>query len=371
MRSLLTVIAATSLTVGLIAQSQAPVYKAVPPQYAGTYSLLTGELTQSTTFGPSTLYNNNSLTNYYSIPGLDQEWIDEGRFCGQEDVQINGFNFTYCSTQADPTQNSGTITFTFYDDLVICTGPTNGGNYVNGGFLCAYDVVGLPLGDPNGGIQCWIVTIDLVGGFECTPYLSSQTCYASDLTADEANGKLFGWGIIPRDNNTGPWLASGGKGSDNSFVWFDQLGIFQGCFWFGGAPFASFAFTAFGPAEKTEAYYPCNPVPTPGTDSDNTLFVINSNAGGILSTSYSGDVLNAFIIAGAVPNDQTVGALGTLLISLPPLFPTPEDYGGGTYSNTPVGMTAYIQVVETANGLPPNMGNLPNAWSQGYCITFQ
>lgn len=355
-----TIVITSSLAFG---QSKIPVYKAAPPKFAGTYDMATGKLSQSNTSGPRILYNNNTLTNYYSVPGADQEWIDEGQFCGQESVQINGFNFAYCSTEADATQNSGNITFTFYDDFTICAGPTHGGNFANGGFVCAYDIVGLPLGDPNGVIQCWIVTIDLSGGFECPNALATQ----SQLSADESNGKLFGWGFIPRQNNTGPWIATGGKGADNAFVWFDAFGIFQGCFWFGGTPFASFAIAFFAPPIGTFCYYPAGPE----QEDDNVFFKIIGNADGELKTTYAGNAGKAYILASPRADNLVLGE-GTMLVEPPVVAPTPLPYGGGVFNKMlPIGSRYYLQVVETENGLPPSFTNIPNAWSQGYCVIFR
>lgn len=52
-------------------QSQVPVYKAVPPKFAGVYDPIKGELTGMNLSSTTTIYNNNTLTNYYSVPGLD------------------------------------------------------------------------------------------------------------------------------------------------------------------------------------------------------------------------------------------------------------------------------------------------------------
>lgn len=346
-----------------LAQAQIPIQKPVAPQFAGTYKVSEGKLTSASNTRANfvSIYNNNTLTNYYSVPGIDQEWVDEGQFCGQSERQITCFDFVYCSTEPDPSQNSGTITFTFYDEFTICAGPSNGGNFANGGFVCAYDVVGLPLGDPNGVIQCWIVSVDLSGGFECTSDLTVG------LTADEANGKLFGWGIIPRNNNTGPWLASGGKGADNAFVWFDSFGIFQGCFWFGGVPFASFSMQLYGWRDGWKCYL--SPTPSPcsvevdGTENSPdvwTISILNPNGAydyyAVVSTS------PADITLPSMPCQVLVNPAGILV---PPVqIPTP---GSLTVDISPgSGLTLYFQAFAVAAGSgPPSASNLPLGASIG------
>ena len=67
---------------------------------------------------------------------------------------MNSFDFTYCSATPDATGNSISIGITFYDENVFCAGPTFTGA------SCLYDILGLPGGDANGALQCWIVTID-------------------------------------------------------------------------------------------------------------------------------------------------------------------------------------------------------------------
>lgn len=374
LRTLLSVAAVATLAASLSAQSQVPVYKAVAPQFAGTFDPGTGTLIPGggSRLGPDSIYNNNILTNYYSVPGQDQEWIDEGQLCDRgflRDEQINGFNFTYCSTEADPTQNSGTITFTIYDDYTICAGPTNGGNFANGGFICAYDIVGLPLGDPNGVVQCWIVTIDLMGGFECPNGIENSACDLGRLTTDEANGKLFGWGIIPRNNNTGPWLAAGGKGADNAFTWFDQFGIFQGCFWFGGAPFASFAFQAFGNPENCIALNPCAPLPN---DNLEVAVIPNGNIRDfVVNNPQPGETY--WLVASTLCGPELPLPTGmTVLVNVPTIVPqTPAQMFGNQIQVTgpPVGRV-YFQVVCTPNQNPPSPSNLPVRGSQIFCEVF-
>ncbi|KAA3605158.1 MAG: hypothetical protein DWQ01_21450 [Planctomycetota bacterium] len=364
-RTLLAAAAVLTLSASVAAQTQVPVSKAVTPKHAGVYKMATGELVPATPgerSGPVVIFNASELTNYYSVPGLDQEWLDEGSLLDRNPgnvEQMNGMEFVYCSTEADATQNSGTVTFAFYDDTIVCSGPSNGGNFALGGYLCAYDIVGLPLGDANGAIQCWIVTVDLMCGFECPPDLSF------DWATDNANTKLFGWSFIPRNDNTGPWLTKGGtqaSGIDNSFVWFDQFGALVGCFWFGGTPFANFAMKMWGNDAGVRHY---NAV-APGAADDYCMSMLDAGAGNYTFdiTDAAGTSVGGWLVASLGAGELPVAG-GHLMIALPNLPPTPVPVaaGGSTYA-VPAG-TFYLQGVGTANGGPPSAGNLPNHWSNG------
>ena len=251
-RIAITAAAVIALAASTAAQQQAPVHKAVTPKYAGTYKVATGEFVPASqernAAGTVVIFNNTTPTNYYSVPGANQEWIDEGILndrnnCDTE--QLACFEVIYCST--DPAA-SGTIIYTFYDETIECTGPTGG---VPGQPNCAYALSGLPMGTPTGGIQCWIVTVDL-NGVECP----DNTGASFRSTGAHAANPLFGWGILPQLNNTGPWLRKGGKGTTNDFVWYDRnAGTNVGCFWFGGVPFASFSMKMWGYQPRGIQYY--------------------------------------------------------------------------------------------------------------------
>ncbi len=241
--------AALVLASGVAAQHK-PVFKRsdVTPVFAGTcHPALGFQPHQTQRLGPESIWNNNILTNYYSYGGADQEWIDEGLLIDRNSLgssgsreQINGFNFTYCSAVPDPGTGVVSTTITFYDENVVCNGPPNWPSAE-----CGYILSGLPGGDPNGALQCWTVSVDLVGGgFEC------------DLTTDEANNRLFGWGGAYHVDDTGPWLAVGGQGELALFVWFDPTnsnGSFLGCWW--GPPFGSFAMQLYGNPRNAFANY--------------------------------------------------------------------------------------------------------------------
>ena len=265
-RNILTGAAALALITGATAQQkqQMTVNKATAtPQFAGQYHPSTGLVQPQggiAKLGPDSIYNNNALTNYYSVPGADQEWIDEGVLADRNSTstdQINGMNFTYCSSDSNP-NGIGSV-FTIYDETVRCAGPASWPTAD-----CAYGLAGLPGGN-NGNLACWIVSIDLTG-FEC------------NLATDASGNKLFGFANTWDNGNTGPWLSDGGLGNDNSFVWFDTLqnnanNAFLGCYWFGGQPHAGFATEFFGNPVETTSYSSAG---GPGAD-DSLLLTLDAS----------------------------------------------------------------------------------------------
>jgi hypothetical protein len=268
-RNILTGAAVIALISGATAQQkqQMNVQKAsVNPTFAGVYHPSTGLVSgngNTAKSGPDELYNNNALSNYYSIPGTDQEWVDNGLLADRNHdsaEQINGFNFTYCSAAANSVDN----VIRFYDESVYCGGPTNWPTAD-----CSYDIPGLP-GGSNGNLACWIVTMDLCGGFEC------------DLTTTAAQNRSFGWSSTWNDASTGPWIADGGAGQTDSFTWWDTNAAnansgYQGCFWFGGIPWAGFAMAAVGNPVETTSYSSAG---GPGADDSLCLSMDVSAQGG-------------------------------------------------------------------------------------------
>lgn len=112
------------------------------------------------------------------------------------------------------------------------------------------------MGQPS-GLGCWGVGIDLEGGFECT------TDPARMFRTHDASGaaRHFGWSFGSNPgynsrNDCGPILAlpcpqpvannGCGSGNQNLFFWHDPAGIWTGCSWFGGVPWAGFEMTIYG-----------------------------------------------------------------------------------------------------------------------------
>lgn len=212
------------------------------PQYAGIYHPAHGLRNPDldTRSGPVLIYNNFDLSNYYSIPGAHQEWIDTGAFLPRNTdsrEQVNGMSFLYCSSEDAP--NGINTVFRLYDETIVCAGPPTWP-----AADCSYSIPGLPGGD-NGNLACWRVAVDLTG-FEC------------NLTTDASGTRLFGFSHTWQNSTTGPWLSSGGLGNNNSFVWFDTTApnansAFMGCYWFGGQPHLGFACALTGSPAETRA----------------------------------------------------------------------------------------------------------------------
>lgn len=359
-----------------LTQTPPALSKTISPQFAGTYQMSTGKFL-SKAKSPQTirtvLYNNTIRSNYYSYGGAFQEWIDEGGLRDRgsfRNEQILAIQFSYCSTYPDPTQNSGSMTISIYDETVLCGGP--GGNFVNGGYVCAYDIVGVPLGNSNGQLQCWDIQVDLTGGYECPSTLSNQACHLGDLTTDDAADKLFGWSVIAHQDNTGLWIAEGGRNTENGFDWFDETGMYLGCYWFGGPPFLSFYIKLLGDMNPDGRFYrPC------ASNSFHELFLDHENVGG---TEYLWSIHNAspaediYLFAAFRP-DERVAPTGTALLNRDfLLFPLPTLVGQGPAATlltdlAPLsGKQLYIQAVSVGHGSgPPNQANPPTQWSNGYC----
>ncbi len=68
------------LVSGLVAQQELTLKKVgVAPVHAGTYHPALGfQPNQTLRLGPESIWNNNRLSNYYTISPTDQEWVDEG-----------------------------------------------------------------------------------------------------------------------------------------------------------------------------------------------------------------------------------------------------------------------------------------------------
>jgi len=206
--------------------------KAVTPQYAGTFSPLTGFVPESKhhRIGTAEVYNNTALSSYFMTAlGPDQEFIDNfivSSVNGTGAEVVDGMEYVYCSS--DTNSNGVYETITVYDDSVYCAGPTNWPV-----FDCGYGIAGLP-GGVNGALACWVVTLDLAG-VEC------------NLT--EGHGGHAGWGQIWDNSATGPWLAGGGLGQTPTYTWFDHsqpnANAFQGCQFITGTSATGFSMAMY------------------------------------------------------------------------------------------------------------------------------
>jgi len=183
--------------------------------------------------GQRLILNNSALTPYYTLPGVDQEWVDDyylQDLATDHTEQVNGMEFIYCSSDANP--NGVQVTMTFYDESVYCAGPVNWPVAD-----CSYSIPGLPGGN-NGSLACWAVILDF-WGVEC------------NLSTDTFGTQLMGWGQVWDNSTSGSWIARGDPGRTNYFTWWDTTApnanaAFQGCYWFGAPPDASFYIRLFG-----------------------------------------------------------------------------------------------------------------------------
>ena len=223
----------------LLPQQSAPftIHKATTAKSAGTFSPVSGFVSSKhNRVGNAEVLNNAVLSQYYMLgPGPDQEWVDNNILSdstGDGEELVDGFEFLYCSTDTNP--NGVWTTITIYDESVYCQGPTNWPVAD-----CSYQVYGLP-GSSNGATECWKVLVDLAGGSECS------------LT--DGHGGHCGWGSIWDNPNTGPWLASGGKGQTPTYTWFDHTqppgSAFQGCQSITGSSATGFCMTMYASLEE-------------------------------------------------------------------------------------------------------------------------
>lgn len=208
------------------------------PQYAGVYHPATGLQPggNGARFGPELIWNSHRLGNYYSVPGADQEWIDEGVLPvrhAEPVEQINGMRFTYCTTVSSTNGLSGVVRF--YDETAGCSGPLDWP-----ASDCEFAIAGLPGAGQGNSLTCWTVDLDL-SGFEC------------DLPVDPAQTQLFGWSMTWAHHDTGSWLTSHPMppGGECYFTWFDRTEssyntAFLGCYWFSCIPPEQFACALYG-----------------------------------------------------------------------------------------------------------------------------
>jgi hypothetical protein len=368
---LLATAAAVALAAALPAQGTLQAKKInVPVQYVGTYHMATDTWTGGTRVGTFVLYNCTTPGNYYSNVGnsfatnADHLWIDEGELLDTNEgrvTQVSGFDFAYCSTDLDPTGNGGSVGVLFYDDHGSCaTGETA---------TCAYLLSGLPL-STTGNTACWAVAVDLAGGFECST--DNTAMFRTAGNTGKANA-AFGWafsanpGVAGR-NNTGPILdlpcaqplsgcpavdTSGLQGNQNFFAWEDPAGVWTGCYWFGGVPWASFSMQMYS-----------------GSAGANTLaYGYGTNANTLTSTSWvpglsvtftsttSTGGAGVYFLASLATGNLNLGSSGTLVVSTSFLPPTPLPMPGGVLTvPAPVGVpnTVYVQAAETTGPANPS-----------------
>jgi len=364
LRSIATGVALLGFMAGATAQQQtlAPgtANRTVAPQH-GVYKMESGfELVQTTPrTGPDTLFSNDGGEYYYDT--LNQspsfEWVDEGSFPqtgvnGTE--QINELVWNYCSTEPDDpggvALNPGSVML-MYNDTVFNTGPTGWPT-----FQCGYAIGGLPQWDGNPlGINCWVITLDLSGGFECT--------LPQELTLGGA--EPFGYSNTYLAANTGPVFGSTtGYGVVDGMELYDLTqpagAEHQGNFFLGGGPHAQWNLnmTFNGYANDTQAYYSAAPLAN-DTVQWNTSGEVRGGAlaGWVVENPDGVSNYGMLVSNGAADSPVVAGGTASLLVNAGGLLTSPIPMGtAGSFGvNLPpsVPSNIFTQAVQHTGALSP------------------
>jgi hypothetical protein len=258
LRSSLVFSSALILCATASAQQQVQAMKVISPiRDAGTYHVATGTWTRTgngANLGPDTIFAATAPSGYFGTGWEGAEGVDEGILPStsnplggtQDCYDIDGFQFAYCSF-ADTT----TWTINLYDGYTACDQPDAPANCLN----MAGSVANMAL--PTGS-ACWMVTIDLSGGYEIGMGADGTAACAPGYQGALSGLDHFGWGAVWTTGNgglTGPILdgydpnwAPEGEGTcyNTNVTCFagatglgaqDLFGIgapLSGCFWFGG-----------------------------------------------------------------------------------------------------------------------------------------
>jgi hypothetical protein len=184
-----------------------------PLRDAGTYHVATGTWTRAGVgqpqLGPDVIYNASRTSGYFVNMSLweNEAIVDEGilpstsnpLFAATQDIyKIDGFQFAYCSL-------AGSVdwTFRFYESYVPCTKPSSPGN------VCISESGQVQLTGLPGAGACWLVTVDLAGGYEICMEADGGTC-APGYQGPATGLDHFGWSAtFVTDNGapTGPFVA--------------------------------------------------------------------------------------------------------------------------------------------------------------------
>jgi hypothetical protein len=178
LRSSLLVASAAILCTAASAQQTIQAKKVLGPvRDAGIYHVATGTWTRggsTSNISPTYIYRNDASSGYFGTGWDNCKGVDEIMIPGttnpqsgpQETYTIDGMAFSYCKLGA------GTIDweFCFYDSYVPCDDPNTPASCI-----CqlpeVYTFIGLP-----GGSACWILTVDLAGGYELCMSADGGVC---------------------------------------------------------------------------------------------------------------------------------------------------------------------------------------------------
>lgn len=272
-----------------------------PIKHAGIFHVATGTWTRNASLanvtGPDQIYNNTCMPVYYTLMGKSESYQhrsripspsgpttpsiyygtaqnDEAPGC-QTSYTVNGYQFAYCSNRS-----TGRVTWTheFANSYTVCGA---------GDMIPDYTVVvtGLPVGSTTGGLQCWIVDVDLSGNSGGGIVLSAD---GDGTYQGPSDVEQFGFSLTqntpltgspPNQVGTGPIIAgdftwTGGAlvglltpctGTDGT-IWDNPINLGEqgtgmasnnfyriaatpgpvtvpsgpGCYWFGGNPWGDF-----------------------------------------------------------------------------------------------------------------------------------
>jgi hypothetical protein len=291
LRSSLVAASAVLLCTVASAQQQIQAKKTLGPvRDAGVYHMATKTWTRGggqSNISPDYIYRNDASSGYFGVGWENCLGTDEIQLPGptnpaggpRDSYTLDGYTFGYCKLGA------GTIDWTFlwFDSYVPCDDVCSPVNCICQ-IPVQHDILGLP-----GGSACWLVTIDLAGGYEICMSADGAPCapgFQGDGTLDygacshcwsTADGATAG----PILNGDPTWVPNGdgtcyqpgfgnacglltgtGLGAQDLFGVCDggkpiPCALSPGCYWFGGyinnngcglpsnVPFASFNLCLF------------------------------------------------------------------------------------------------------------------------------
>lgn len=298
LRSSLVAASAVLLCTAATAQQQIQAKKNLGPMRdAGVYHMATQTWTRGggqSNISPDCVYRNDASSGYFGVGWENCKGVDEVMLPGttnpfngsQEAYLIDGYSFCYCKLGA------GTVDWQYcwFDSYVpcddVCT-PVN--------CICQIPVIHNIAGLP-GGSACWLVTLDLAGGYEicisadggtCAPlyqgggsgldYGAVGHCWSSSdgglagpcLDGDPTwHPRGDGTCYNPGFGNVCAQTTATGLGAADLFGVCDggkpiACGLSPGCYWFGGyvnnngcglasnIPFAQFTLCLFADCTQT------------------------------------------------------------------------------------------------------------------------
>lgn len=302
LRSSLLAASAVILCTAASAQQQVQAKKVLGPvRDAGTFHVATGTWTHGgsqSNISPDCVYRNDAGSGYFGTGWTTCQGTDEVMLPGPTNNQpgpvdaytIDGMSFGYCKLGTGTTDWQ----FSFYDSYVPCDNPCSPAQCI-----CqlpqVYTFVGLP-----GGSACWILTVDLAGGYELCMSADGGTCapdYQGGGLGLDHGGVAHCW-TVSDGGLTGPLLngnpswdkpggitcyrpapgcpgtAATGKGITDLFAICNTKGtcaLGAGCYWFGGyvnkngcntasnGPIASFNLCLFSDCEVECSKEDCSP----------------------------------------------------------------------------------------------------------------